>query len=159
MNNEEKIFFKNLCKMCVSNYQIMNSSNLVSSLVSQVARLKGIDVPFMKGILYVEISGRKRNYAHCFNVYRGQVIDASIYSHALLNKNYEELFPLYIVGNEPDHIEYYVLSEVYLDSQFKFQKDFLESIIYKIDSYKDTKIKRFNEIEDSRKKNLFYYYR
>jgi|GEM_PF-2412842 len=159
MNSEEKTFFENLCKMCVSNYQIMNSSDLLSSLVSQVGRLKGIDLPFMKGILYVEISGRKRSYAHCFNVYRGQVIDASIYSNALLNKNYEELFPLYIVGNEPDHIEYSVLSEVYLDSQFKFEKGFLESIIYKIDNYKDIKIKRFNEIEDSRKKNLFYYYR
>lgn len=157
MDSREKIFFENLCKMCVSNYQILNSSNLVSALVSQVARLKGIDVPFVKGILYVEIRGRKRSYAHCFNMYRGQVIDASIYGHALFNKNYEELFPLYIVGDEPDHIEYSVLSEVYLDSQFKFQKDFLESIIYKIDNYKDTNIKRFNEIEDSRKKNLFYY--
>lgn len=157
MDSREKIFFGNLCKVCISNYQILNSSNLVSALVSQVARLKGIDVPFMNGILYVEISGRKRSYAHCFNMYKGQVIDASIYGHALFNKNYEELFPLYIVGNEPDHIEYYVLSEVHLDSQFKFQKDFLESIIYKIDNYKHTKIKRFNEIEDSRKKNLFYY--
>lgn len=157
MDSREKIFFGNLCKMCIFNYQILNSSDLVSALVSQVARLKGIDVPFIKGILYVEISGRKRSYAHCFNMYKGQVIDATIYGHALFNKNYEELFPLYIVGDEPDHIEYSVLSEVYLDSQFKFRDDFLESIIYKVDNYKDTKIKRFNEVEDSRKKNLFYY--
>lgn len=157
MNSEEKVFFENLCKMCIYNYQVLNSSNLISALISQVSRLKGIDVPVIKGILYVEINGYKRNYAHYFNMYKWQVIDATIYGHALLNKNFEELFPVYIVGNEPEHIEYSVLSEVYLDSQFKFKKDFLDSIIYKLDNYKDIKIKRFNEIEDSRKKNLFYY--
>lgn len=159
MNSEEKVFFENLCKMCICNYQTLNSSNLVSTLISQVSRLKGIDVPVIRGILYVEIKGHKRNYAHCFNVYKGQVIDASIYGHALINKNFQGLFPLYIIGNEPEHIEYSMLSEVYLDSQFKFEKDFLNNIIYKIDNYKDVSIKRFNEIEDSRKKNLFYYYK
>lgn len=157
MNSEEKNFFQNLCEICVSDYQVLNSSDLVSALISQVSRLKGIDVPFIRGILYVQIKNRRRNYAHSFNIYKGQVIDAAIYGHALLNKNFQELFPLYVVGNEPEHIEYSVISEVYLDAQFKFNEDFLRNIIYKIDNYRATNIKRFNEIEDSRKKNLFYY--
>lgn len=157
MNQEEKIFFQNLCKICVSNYEILNSSDLLGALVSQVSRLKGFDVPFIKGLVYVKIKNYKMNYAHCFNMYKGQVIDAAIYGYALLNKNLQELFPLYVVGNEPEHIEYSVISEKYLDSQFKFNEDFLRDILYNVDNYKDTRIKRFNEIEDSRKKNLFYY--
>ncbi|KOF55766.1 hypothetical protein AGR56_18310 [Clostridium sp. DMHC 10] len=157
MDSEEKVFFKSLCKLCISNYQILNSANLVSALISQISRVRGIDVPVIEGILYVEIKNHKRNYAHCFNMYKGQVIDATIYSHALLNKNFEGLFPLYVVGNEPGHIEYSVISEVYLDSQFKFKEDFLNDVICKVNNYKDTEIKRFDEVEDNRKKNLFYY--
>lgn len=157
MNNCERSFFEGLCKMCISNYQILNNANMVSTLISQICRIKEMDVPFVKGILYVNVNNYKREYAHCFNMYRGNVIDASIYQYAIMNRNISKLFPTYIIGNEPDHIEYMVMSEVKYDSQFKFDKEFLNKLLHNIDEYTYMKIPQFNEIDDSKKKNLFYY--
>lgn len=157
MNSNERKFFENLCKMCISNYQVLNNADMISTLISQVCRIKDMDVPFVKGILYVEVNNYKRQYAHCFNMYMGNVIDAGIYQFAIMNKKIEELFPMYIAGNEPNHIEYKVMSEVKLDAQFKFKREFLIGAIEKAYQYDNVEINKFNEIEDSKKSNLFYY--
>lgn len=157
MNEGERNFFEGLCKICLLKYQVLNSTDMISTLISQASRMKGIDVPFIRGILYVEINNRKRPYAHCFNMYKGQVIDGSIYSYAMLNKNIENAFPLYVVGNEPYGIEYSVNGEVRLDKQFKFKEGFLKDLVEAAPDYANISIKRFSNIEDGRKKNLFYY--
>lgn len=63
-----------------------------------------MDVPAVEGLLFVENNGYKRQYAHCFNVCRSDIIEASIYQFALINNTIESLFPLYIVGSIPEFI-------------------------------------------------------
>jgi hypothetical protein len=156
MNNNEKNAVKNICKFCLTNYQIQGSSRLISSLIYQLCREMGIDAPAVEGILYVDIKGHRRPFSHCFNVINCDIIDCTIYSYALANKSISELFPAYIIGTPPDHLDYVIDKEIKPDSQFKFQKHYLQDIISQLDNYSDVKIERFTEYEDAKKQNLFY---
>ena len=154
--NKDMNLFHNLCKYIMGNYQVMNSSRMIASLIYQCCRELGMDVPAVEGLIFVEVNGYKRQYAHCFNVQRTTIIDASIYEFALINKIIEDLFPLYIAGNIPSHIEYSVMTEIKYENQSKFKKDIINRIIKESQDYSDIIINRFSVVEDNKKKNLFY---
>jgi hypothetical protein len=101
----------------------MNSSRLISSLIYQCGRILEMDLIAVSGILYVEINGYKRQYAHCFNIYKSNIIDASIYQFAMMYQNVEEKFPLYVCTNIPEHIEYKIMDEIKYTTQLKFKKE------------------------------------
>lgn len=151
-----KEFFEKLCVYCIENYQVMNSSKMISSLIYQCCRELGMDVPAVEGLLSVEVNGYKRPYAHCFNVYRSNIIDASVYQFALINKVIESLFPIYIVGSVPEHLEYSIIKEIKQDYQIKFKKHIIEGIIKEVKGENNIILHRFSINEDSKKKNLFY---
>lgn len=154
--NKDMTLFHNLCKYIIKNYQVMNSGKIISSLVYQCSKEIGRDVPAVEGLVFVEINGYKRQYAHCFNTMGIDIIDASIYELALINRKIESLFPLYITGSIPPHIEYSIIREITYDNQIKFNKSIIEKIIMESKDYDHIIINRFSENEDSKKENLFY---
>lgn len=154
--NKDMNLFHNLCKYIMKNYQVMNSSKMIAGLIYQCCRELGMDVPAVEGLIFVEVNGYKRQYAHCFNVQGTTIIDASIYEFALINKVIEDLFPLYIAGNVPSHIEYSVMKEIKYENQSKFKKEIINRIIRESRNYSDIRVDRFSMIEDSKKESLFY---
>ncbi|PJI09359.1 MULTISPECIES: hypothetical protein [Clostridium] len=156
MNVEEKRFLKNLCKMCFVKYQVVNSAPMISALISQVCRIKNLDVPLVEGVLYVKIRNRTLQYAHCFNTYHGNIIDASIYQFAIMNSGIKDIFPKIIVGDDIDEIEYSIFREIKYENQFKYKEEFLRSIIEEVDEYENSKLDKIDEYKDSKKQNLFY---
>lgn len=156
MNNKsDEELLRKICLYCINNYQIMNSSRMISSLIYQCGRILEMDLTAVEGILYVEINGYKRQYAHCFNVYRSSIVDASIYQFAMLYKNVEDSFPLYISANLPENIEYKVMHEIKYETQLKFERELINKIISEAaggDSFSEN---RFSLIDDSSKENLF----
>lgn len=148
-------FLRKLCLYCINNYQVMNSSKLIASFVYQCGRILEMDLTAVEGILYVEINGYKRQYAHCFNLYRSNVVDASIYQFAMMYKNVEDKFPLYINANIPEHIEYKVMNEIKYRTQLKFQEEFLNKIIAEVRCSESLSENRFSLVNDSFKENLF----
>lgn len=154
--NKDMTLFHNLCKYIINNYQIMNSGKIISSLIYQCSKEVGLDVPAVEGLIFVEINGYRRQYAHCFNTRGMDIIDASIYEFALINKRIENLFPLYITGNIPSHIEYSIIEEIKYENQIKFNKCIIDKIIIEAKNYDEVIINRFSENEDSKKENLFY---
>lgn len=153
MSNEE--FLRKICLYCINNYQIMNSSRMISSLIYQCGRILEMDLTAVEGILYVEINGYKRQYAHCFNVYRSSIVDASIYQFAMMYKNVEGSFPLYISINLPDNIEYKVMHEIKYETQLKFECELLNKIISEAADGDNFLENRFSLADDSSKDNLF----
>ncbi|MDD3224438.1 MAG: hypothetical protein PHX70_07020 [Clostridium sp.] len=156
--DENLKFLEKLCAYCISNYTVASSGRLISTLIYQCGRKLDFDISAVEGILYVEINGYKRQYAHYFNVYKSSIIDASIYQYALIYKNVEDRFPLYVAGdNMPSNIEYSIRGEINYFSQFKFKDYMLDKIIE--NAYNNDIIipKRFSNIEDGKKKNLFDY--
>ncbi|WP_081504350.1 hypothetical protein [Clostridium sp.] len=126
------------------------------SLIYQCCKELDMDVPAIEGLIFVEINGYRRQYAHCFNVCGTNIIDASIYEFALINKIIENLFPLYIVGNIPSHIEYSVMKEIKLQNQIKFKNDIIKKVIRESENYTNIDISRFSIVDDSKKDNLFF---
>lgn len=125
MKESEKNFLKSLCKYCISKYTISNSGPLISSLIYQLCKYVDIDVPVIQGVLRVHINDNySRSFAHCFNVYKGIVLDASIYQFALTNRAIGHLFPVYVFGNVPAHIDYIMERILTVDFQTKFSKNF-----------------------------------
>lgn len=115
-----------------------------------------MDVPAVEGLIFVEVNGYRRQYAHCFNVCGINIIDASIYEFALINKTIENLFPLYIVGNIPPHIEYSVMKEIKFQNQIKFKNHIIKKVIRESENYNNIYISRFSIFDDSKKENLFF---
>lgn len=148
-------FLNNLCLYCVSNYEVMNSARIMSSFIYQCGRLLNLDIMAVEGILYVEINGYKRQYAHCFNTYKSNIIDASIYQYALIYKNVENKFPLYISEKLPIHIEYKISNEIKYMNQVKFSKHLLNKVINEAKAATNLKKERFSLMEDNKKENLF----
>lgn len=155
MKNTEKELFTKICSYCIKKYQISNSGPIMASLIYQLYRYMDIDVPACQGILYVEINGHKRQYTHCFNVYNGQIIDVSIYQFALINKSIEHLFPLFIIGALPQHLEYKISNEIKYNSMMKIKDEYLKFILREVSDEKVPNIKRFDVITDAKKENLF----
>lgn len=153
---KDKGFFENLCKYCIENYQVMSSGRMISSLIYQCCKELGMDATAVEGLLVLEINGYKRQYAHCFNVYKSNIIDASIYQFALMNKAIENMFPLYVVGSMPEHIEYSIMKEIKYENQMRFKKSIVNSIIKSCKEEGSIVVDKFTIIEDSKKKNLFY---
>ncbi|WP_155241962.1 hypothetical protein [Clostridium pasteurianum] len=154
--NKDINLFHNLCKYIMKNYQVMNSSKMTANLIYECCRELEMDVPAVEGLIFVEVNGYKRQYAHCFNVQGTTIIDASVYEFALINKRIENLFPMYIVGNIPAHIEYSIMKEIKYEDQIRFNKKIIDKIIIEAKNYNDVTIDRFSENEDSKKENLFY---
>lgn len=155
MKNTEKELFTKICSYCIEKYQITNNSPTIASFIYQLCRFIDIDVPACEGILYVEVNGYKRQYAHCFNVYNAQIIDASIYQFALVNKPLEQLFPLFIIDALPQHIEYKILDELKYKNMLKFKQEYLEYVLREVSDKKEFTINRFDIIADAKKENLF----
>lgn len=155
MKNTEKELFTNICSYCIKKYQILNNGPTIANLIYQLCRYMDIDVPACQGILYVEINGYKRQYAHCFNVYNAQIIDASIYQFALINKSIEHMFPLFIVGVLPEHLEYKISNEIKYNSMIKIRDEYLKHVLREISDEKESKIERFDITYDAKKENLF----
>lgn len=155
MKDTEKEIFTKICSYCIEKYQITNSSPTIASFIYQLCRYMDIDAPACEGILYVEVNGYKRQYAHCFNVYNAQIIDASIYQFALINKPLEQLFPLFIIEALPSHIEYKISNEIKYKNMLKFKHTYLEYVLREISDKKEVEIERFDIIVDSKKENLF----
>lgn len=157
MKKSEKIFFKNLCQYCIGKYTILNSGPLISSLIYQLCKYVDMDVPAIQGILRVHINENySRSFAHCFNIYNGIIIDASIYQYALTNKVISHLFPIYIFSIVPEHIDYIMQRRLNANSQIKFSREFLKNALENIQNNNFKSVKRFDLIEDSKKENLFY---
>ena len=157
MNNSEKAFLKNVCKYCIDNYTISNNGPLIASLIDQLCLHVNMDVPAVQGILHLRINDNcSRSFAHCFNVYNGSIIDASIYQYALIYRSIENLFAIYVVQNTPDYIDYRIDAKMNRKHRFKFNKKLLQNILEDIKNFNSPEIKRFNLNEDSKKKNLFY---
>jgi len=156
MDTSQRQTVENLLKYCLLNFQIRGGSRIISSFIYQVLRELDIDAPAVEGIIYVEIKGHPRPFAHCFNVSSCDIIDGTVYGFALLNKAVADLFPLYIIGNPPDHMEYCVTKELKPASQFQFRKEYLEKVISELDLYHNASVERFSDISDSRKQDLFY---
>ncbi|AKN32549.1 hypothetical protein Ccar_17460 [Clostridium carboxidivorans P7] len=156
MNLEKSKMMDTICKYCISRYQVLNNAPILSSLIYQLGRKLQIDIPAIRGILYVEVNGYKRQYAHCFNVYNGQIVDSTIYQYALINKGIEHLFPLYVVGIAPSHIDYSINSEIKYECQFKFKDEYLSKILKDIKDSNDIKLERFSLLEDSKKETLIF---
>jgi len=153
--NERKII-ESLVKYCLLNFQVRGSSRIISSFIYQVLREMDIDAPAVEGIFYIEIKGRQRPFVHCFNLRSCDIIDASVYGFALLNKAVGDLFPLYVIGTPPDHMDYYITKEIKPDSQYQFKKEFLHSVISELGAYQGRSVERFDDLADSRKQDLFY---
>ena len=154
-NNNDFEFLEKLCQYCISNFQVINSSKLISSLIYQCGRILDMDLTAVEGILYVEINGYRRQYAHCFNIYNSNIIDASIYQFALMYMKVENNFPLYTNTNIPLHIEYKVLNEIKYDSQLKFNDGLLRKIIQEVAGFNNFSGNRFSLKDDSSKEDLF----
>lgn len=148
---------RSICKYCIKEYQILNNGPLISNFIYQLCREIDIVVPSVRGIVSVEIEGYKRQFAHCFNIYNSNIIDATIYQHALMNKSIENLFPIFVAGVVPENIEYIIYEEIKLDSQIKFKRDYLKKVLDEVYLNEDITLSKFNIIEDSKKKSLFYY--
>ncbi len=148
-------FLKKLCSYCIGNYQVMGSARIMSSFIYQCGKILDMELMAVEGILYVEINGYKRQYAHCFNTYGSSIIDASIYQFALIYKKVEDKFPVYIAGSIPEHIEYKVTGEIKYNNQLKFSDYKLNTVINEVKQGYDFNIDRFSLIEDSKKNNLF----
>jgi hypothetical protein len=156
MNIDERRTVENLIKYCLLNFQIKGCSRMISSFIYQALKELGIDAPAVEGIVYVEINGRTRPFVHCFNVISCDIIDGSVYGFALLNKAVGDLFPLYVIGNPPDHMDYCITKEIKPASQYQFRKEFLASVISELDSLSGIRLERFDDLTDSRKQDLFY---
>ncbi|WP_368487801.1 hypothetical protein [Clostridium sp. BJN0013] len=157
MNNAEKTFFKNVCKYCIDKYIISNNGPLIASLINQLCNHVNMDVPAVQGIVRLHVNDNySRSFAHCFNVYNGNIIDASIYQYALIYRSIENLFPIYVVQNIPDYIDYRIDNKMSIKHKVKFNEKLLENILKNIKDRDLPEIKRFNLNEDSKKKNLFY---
>lgn len=146
-----------ICKYCINRYQISNSAPIISSFIYQLCRELDIDVPAVQGILSVEVKGYKRQFAHCFNIYKCDIIDATIYQYAFINKSIDALFPVFVAGGAPENIDYLIHNEIKLDSQIKFKKDYLNKVLNEIKQIDNINLKKFSLLEDSKKENLFYY--
>lgn len=156
MNNmSDEELLRKICLYCINKYEIMNSSRMISSLIYQCGRILEMDLTAVEGILYVEINGYKRQYAHCFNVYRSSIVDASIYQFAMMYKNVEDSFPLYISVNLPENIEYKVMHEIKYETQLKFERELLIKIISEAAGGDDFSENRYSLTDDSSKENLF----
>lgn len=147
---------ENLLKYCLVNFQTRGSSRLLSAFIYQVLRELDIDAPAVEGVVYVEIMGHARPFAHCFNAHGCDIIDGSIYSLALINKAVGRQFPLYVAGDPPDHMEYCITGELKSGSQPQFGSEFIQAVISALASYSDVEVDRFDELADSAKKDLFY---
>lgn len=156
MNTDERRTVENLIKYCLLNFQIKGCSRIISSFIYQVLKELDIDAPAVEGIIYVEINGRPRPFVHCFNARSCDIIDGSVYGFALLNKAVGDLFPLYILGDPPDHMEYCITKEIKPASQCQFRKEFLACVISQLDSLSYIQVERFDDLADSRKQDLFY---
>ncbi|APM38640.1 hypothetical protein [Clostridium kluyveri] len=157
MKISEKAFFKNVCKYCIDKYTISNNGPLMASLINQLCNRIDMDVPAVQGILCLRINDNySRSFAHCFNVYNGNIIDASIYQYALIYRSIESLFPTYVVQNTPDYIDYRIDNKMSIRHNVKFNEELLENILKNIEDKDLPEIKRFNLNEDSKKENLFY---
>ena len=157
MKVSEKNFLENVCKYCINKYTISNNGPLISSFIYQICKYEDMDVPSMQGILRIYLNQNySRNFAHCFNVYQGAIVDASLYQYALVNKPIENFFPVYIVNIPPPHIDYIIYNEIKKDSQIKFSNKFLENALKSIKSSNFSPIKRFTLLEDSKKEELFF---
>lgn len=156
MSTEMEII-RSICKYCTNSYQISNSAPIMSSFIYQLCRELDIYVPAVRGILSVEVKGYKRQFAHCFNIYNCDIIDATIYQYAFINKSIDILFPVFVAGNVPENIDYLIHNEIKLDSQIKFKKDYLNRVLDEIKQIDNINLKKFNLLEDSKKENLFYY--
>lgn len=156
MNTDERRTVENLIKYCLLNFQIKGCSRMISSFIYQVLKELDIDAPAVEGIIYVEINGRQRPFAHCFNARSCDIIDGSVYGFALLNKAVGDLFPLYILGDPPDHMEYCITKEIKPASQCQFRKEFLACVISQLDSLSYIQVERFDDLADSLKQDLFY---
>ena len=148
---------ESICKYCINRYQISNSAPIISSFIYQLCRELDMDVPAVQGILSVEVNGYKRQFAHCFNIYKCDIIDATIYQYAFMNKSIHSLFPIFIAGSVPQNIEYLIHNEIKLDYQIKFKKDYLNKVLHEIKHSNSISLKEFTLLEDSKKENLFYY--
>lgn len=157
MNKSDKDILKKICEYCITNYSISNSSPIISSLIYELCKFHNIDAIPVQGIITICINNiYSRSFAHCFNVYDGIIIDASIYEYALINKRIEHLIPMYIVDHIPYHIEYSIQNPMSEDYRFKFSKEFLSTISNNIKFMDHIHLKRFNLTNDSKKQNLFY---
>lgn len=156
MRLNEKKMLENVCKYCISKYQILNNAPILSSFIYQLGKKLQIDIPAVRGIIHVEVNGYKLQFAHCFNVCNGQIVDTSIYQYALINQRIENLFPLYIVGMTPDHIDYSISSEIKYKSQFRFKDEYLSKTLKEIKDLKHIELRRFSIIEDAKKENLVF---
>jgi hypothetical protein len=156
MDTNERKIIESIVKYCLVNFQVRGSSRIISSFIYQLLRELDIDSPAVEGIIYVEMKGRQRPIVHCFNVSGCDFIDASVYGFALINKAVGDLFPLYIIGTPPDHMEYYITKELKPDSQYQFKKEYLHSVISELCMYRDMPIDRFDDLSDSKKQDLFY---
>lgn len=156
MSTEMEII-RSICKYCINRYQISNSAPILSSFIYQLCRELDIYVPAVRGILSVEVKGYKRQFAHCFNIYKCDIIDATIYQYAFINKSIDTLFPVFVAGSVPENIDYLIHNEVKLDSQIKFKKDYLNKVLDEIKQIDNINLKKFSLLEDSKKEDLFYY--
>lgn len=155
--SDEMDMIKSICNYCINRYQILNSAPIISSFIYQLCRELDIDAPAVQGILSIEVNGYKRQFAHCFNKYKFNIVDATIYQYAFINKSIDHLFPILVIGNTPDNIEYSIHNEIKWDSQIKFRKDYLHKVLNEIKQSSNITLKKFTLLEDSKKENLFYY--
>ncbi|NMM64050.1 hypothetical protein HBE96_15490 [Clostridium sp. P21] len=156
MDLQEKELMNTICKYCINKYQILNNAPILSSFIYQLGKKLDLDIPSIRGVLNVEVNGYKRLFAHCFNVYNGQIVDTSIYQYALINKSIKHLFPLYIVEITPSHIEYSINSEVKYECQFKFKDEYLSKALNEIRTFNNIDLKRFSISDDCKKENIIY---
>lgn len=152
---QNRYFLSNLCKYCINNYQILNNGPILSSFIYQVCKEIDLDVPVVRGILGIEVNGIKREFAHCFNLYNGDIIDATVYQYALMYKSLQYKLPLYVSGNTSDKIEYEIGKELKYSEQVKFDKLILQRVVNSIKTTNINEPEYFNEIDDSKKKSLF----
>ncbi|AYD40571.1 hypothetical protein D4Z93_08525 [Clostridium fermenticellae] len=155
--NNKRDFLTKICKYCVSTYQISNSAPIISDFIYYICKEVELDVPQVHGTVTLQINGSKKQFSHCFNVYNSIIVDASIYSLALINKSLTELLPLYIVGYPPYEIDYHIYTSIRHIPQVKFDQLFLNKVLSEIDNIPDINISKFNSTDDSKKTNLFFY--
>lgn len=156
MNTAERNIIENSVKYCLLNFKIRGNSRIIASFLHQLLKRQGIEAPAAEGLVYVEIKGLMRPFAHCFNIMSCDIIDGSIYGFALINKTISDLFPLYIVGTPPGHIDYYVNKEIKPETQYIFKNGFLDSVISLLHEYEELKPERFDDLYDSKKQDIFY---
>lgn len=158
MKTEEKDFLIKICRFCINKYQVINSAPLMSSFIYELCKKSEMDVPAVEGILHVEVNGRILQYSHCFNVFNSTIIDASVYQFALMNKSIENIFPLFVVGDAPETLDYSILHEIRKGSRTTFSSNLIESTLKAAGSQEQIELKRFSLEEDAKKQNLFYTY-